>query len=142
GLRDRPRGEGLAQTGLDSGAEAPRLATATGGDQLGDGDRAVANGLGRPPVGTDRVRIGDPELQHGPEGVEPVGDLGVVHYGSMVPGRAPLRAGSAEIFDDLDQLSGSVSASAGEGHELAHAGGERAAVGGAGHGDATAATEL
>ena len=27
----------------------------------------MANGLGRPPVGTDRVRIGVPELQHGPD---------------------------------------------------------------------------
>jgi hypothetical protein len=43
----------------------------------------VADGLGRPPVCADRVRIGIAELQHRREGVEPVGDLGVVHYVSI-----------------------------------------------------------
>ena len=70
----------LAQAGFDPAADAPKLATATGGDELGDRHRAVADRLGRPPVGADRVRIGVAELQHRREGVEPVGDLGVVHY--------------------------------------------------------------
>jgi len=49
----------------------------------------VADGLGRPPVGADRVRIGVAELQHRREGVEPVGDLSVVHY--LAPALAPAR---------------------------------------------------
>jgi hypothetical protein len=79
-LRDLSRGHELAQAALDPGADAPKLATPTGGDELGNRHRAVADGLGRPPVGADRVWIGVPELQHRREGVEPIGDLGVVHY--------------------------------------------------------------
>ena len=79
-LRDLSRRHELAQAGLDPGADPPQLATATGGDELGDRHPAVADALGCPPVGADRVRIGVAELQHRREGVEPVGDLGVVHY--------------------------------------------------------------
>ena len=40
----------------------------------------VADGLGGPPVRADRVRVGVAQLQHRRKGVEPVGDLGVLHY--------------------------------------------------------------
>ena len=39
----------------------------------------VPNRLGSPPVGADRVRVGVSELEHRREGVEPVGDVGVLH---------------------------------------------------------------
>ena len=47
--------------------------------KLGDGHGAVADGLGGSLVGADRVRIGVPQLEDRGEGVEPVGDLGVIH---------------------------------------------------------------
>ena len=68
-LRDLSRFHELTQARLDPGADAPKLATATGGDKLGDPHPVVANGLRRPPVGTDRVGISVAEFQHGREGV-------------------------------------------------------------------------
>ena len=79
-LRDLSRSHEFAQARLDSRADASQLPTPAGSDEFGDRHRAVANGLGRTPVGANRVRIGVAQLQHRREGVEPVGDLGVVHY--------------------------------------------------------------
>ena len=93
-LRDLSGGDELAQAGLDPGTDASKLATPTRGDELGDRHRAVANGLGRPPVGADRVRIGVAQFQHRREGVEPVSDLGVVHYVAAASRTESGRSGS------------------------------------------------
>ncbi len=92
-LRDLSRSHEFAQAGLDPGADAPQLPTAIGGDELGDRHPAVADGLGRPPVGADRIRVGVAELQHRREGIEPVGDLGIVHYVAAALSTSPRSPG-------------------------------------------------
>ena len=42
-LGDLSRGQELAQSGVDPGADATKLATSTGGDELGDRRRAATD---------------------------------------------------------------------------------------------------
>ena len=86
-LGDLPGAHQLAQPGVDPGPDPPQLTAATGGDELGDAKRRVANRLRGAAVGAQRVRVGVTELEDRGERVEPVGDLGVVHRRAAVQRR-------------------------------------------------------
>ena len=73
----------LAQPRLDPRADPAQLAHPPGPHELGDGDRRGADRLGGAAVGAGRVGVRVGEVEQRRERVQPVGDPGVVHAGSV-----------------------------------------------------------
>ena len=78
-LPDLPGLHELPQPGLDARADAAQVAYVARRDQLGDRHREAADGLRRPPIGARGVWVGVAEVEQRREGVEPVGNLAIVH---------------------------------------------------------------
>ena len=82
-LGDLPGLDQLAQPRLDPGPDPPQLTHPAGADELRERDRRVADRLGGAAVGARRVGVRIGELEQRGEGLQAVGDPGVVHRGDQ-----------------------------------------------------------
>src|SRR5262249_36193776 len=77
-LRDPAGLDELLESRRDPGSDPAKLTDAPGADELVDGDRRLAHGLGRAAVGPRGVRARAGEVEQRRERLEAIGDRGVL----------------------------------------------------------------
>ncbi len=100
-LGDVARLDELPQPGLDPRPDPAQLTRPPGPHQLRDGHRRAADRLGGAAIRAHRVRVAVGELEQGPERVQAVGDLAILHRSARLRLLRPSHRRERERTDSI-----------------------------------------